>query len=131
VNIGAVFALCTSLLGAMFPLPRVLYAMANDGIIFKFLAIIHPRTMTPVLGTIISGLLTGQSALLSFIFKSPCKHVTNIFNCYSALLKLSSCQIVFYFPNYFQPSILLIYLFITMSNLYDFKILILIYHIYI
>ena len=59
VNIGAVFALCTSLLGAMFPLPRVLYAMASDGIIFKFLAKIHPRTVTPVLGTVLSGALTG------------------------------------------------------------------------
>ncbi|XP_058805379.1 high affinity cationic amino acid transporter 1 isoform X1 [Phymastichus coffea] len=64
VNIGAVFALCTSLLGAMFPLPRVLYAMASDGVIFKFLARVHPRTMTPVLGTLISGVLTGIMTLL-------------------------------------------------------------------
>lgn len=60
VNIGAVFALFTSLLGAMFPLPRVLYAMGSDGVIFKFLAKIHPKTMTPIFGTIISGLLTGE-----------------------------------------------------------------------
>ncbi|XP_023247415.1 cationic amino acid transporter 3 [Copidosoma floridanum] len=60
VNVGAVFALCTSLLGAMFPLPRVLYAMASDGVIFKFLAVVHPRTMTPLLGTMLSGILTGM-----------------------------------------------------------------------
>ena len=60
VNIGTVFALCTNLLGSMFPLPRVLYAMASDGIIFKFLAKIHPKTQTPVIGTIVSGLLTGN-----------------------------------------------------------------------
>ncbi|KAL7305123.1 hypothetical protein TKK_0002529 [Trichogramma kaykai] len=64
VNIGAIFALCTSLLGAMFPLPRVLYAMASDGVIFKFLAKVHPRTMTPVLGTVLSGVLTGIMTLL-------------------------------------------------------------------
>ncbi|XP_014224930.1 high affinity cationic amino acid transporter 1 [Trichogramma pretiosum] len=64
VNIGAIFALCTSLLGAMFPLPRVLYAMASDGVIFKFLARVHPRTMTPVLGTVLSGVLTGIMTLL-------------------------------------------------------------------
>lgn len=29
VSIGAIFALCTSLLGALFPLPRVLYAMGK------------------------------------------------------------------------------------------------------
>lgn len=64
VNIGAVFALFTSLLGAMFPLPRVLYAMGSDGVIFKILAKIHPKTMTPIFGTIISGLLTGLMTLI-------------------------------------------------------------------
>ncbi|XP_047370451.1 cationic amino acid transporter 3 isoform X4 [Vespa velutina] len=63
VNIGAIFALCTSLLGAMFPLPRVLYAMASDGIIFMWLSKVHSKTMTPILGTILSGLLAGIMAL--------------------------------------------------------------------
>ncbi|XP_011692166.1 PREDICTED: cationic amino acid transporter 3 isoform X3 [Wasmannia auropunctata] len=64
VNIGAIFALCTSLLGAMFPLPRVLYAMASDGIIFKILSKVHPKTMTPVYGTVLSGLLIGLMTLI-------------------------------------------------------------------
>ncbi|XP_036140854.1 uncharacterized protein LOC105835035 isoform X5 [Monomorium pharaonis] len=64
VNIGAIFALCTSLLGAMFPLPRVLYAMASDGIIFKTFSTVHPKTMTPVYGTVLSGLLIGLMTLV-------------------------------------------------------------------
>ncbi|XP_037908528.1 cationic amino acid transporter 3 isoform X3 [Hermetia illucens] len=64
VTIGAIFALCTSLLGAMFPLPRVLYAMANDGIIYKFLKTIHPFTKTPLKATILSGLLAAVMALI-------------------------------------------------------------------
>lgn len=64
VNVGAVFALCTSLLGAMFPLPRVLYAMANDGIIFKILSKVHSKTMTPIYGTLLSGLLSGLMTLV-------------------------------------------------------------------
>ncbi|EFN79321.1 Cationic amino acid transporter 3 [Harpegnathos saltator] len=64
VNVGAVFALCTSLLGAMFPLPRVLYAMASDGIIFKTLSKVHPKTMTPIRGTVLSGLLIGLMTLI-------------------------------------------------------------------
>lgn len=60
VTIGAIFALCTSLLGAMFPLPRVLYAMGNDGILFKKLAKVHNYTQTPLLATIISGLFAGK-----------------------------------------------------------------------
>ena len=64
VSIGAIFALCTSLLGAMFPLPRVLYAMGNDGIIFKFMKRVNARTQTPLIATILSGLLAATMALL-------------------------------------------------------------------
>ena len=59
VAVGALFGLSTSLLGAMFPLPRVIYAMANDGVIFKFLSNIHPKFQTPFTATIVSGVLTG------------------------------------------------------------------------
>lgn len=65
VSIGAIFGLCASLMGSMFPLPRVVYAMASDGLIFEFLGHINPRFKTPIYGTIIAGLLTG---LLSAIF---------------------------------------------------------------
>ena len=44
----------------MFPLPRILYAMANDGLLFRSLARIHPRTKTPLLATFLSGLLAGN-----------------------------------------------------------------------
>ncbi|XP_052870732.1 cationic amino acid transporter 3-like [Anopheles cruzii] len=64
VSIGAIFALCTSLLGAMFPLPRVLYAMSSDGIIYKKLQTVNPKTQTPVLATMLSGLLAAIMAAL-------------------------------------------------------------------
>lgn len=65
VTIGAIFGLCASLMGSMFPLPRVVYAMAIDGLIFEFLGKINQRFKTPVYGTIIAGTLTG---LLSALF---------------------------------------------------------------
>ncbi|XP_049872998.1 cationic amino acid transporter 3 [Pectinophora gossypiella] len=65
VTIGAIFALCTSLLGAMFPLPRVLYAMGSDGVLFRPFATVHQRTKTPLLATLISGLL---SAIMAGLF---------------------------------------------------------------
>lgn len=64
VSIGAIFALCTSLLGAMFPLPRVLYAMGSDGIIFRFLSKVSQKTKTPLLATILSGILAAFMALI-------------------------------------------------------------------
>lgn len=65
VSVGTIFALCTSLLGAMFPLPRILYAMGSDGIIYKFLSVVSRRTKTPLIATIISGIL---AAIMAMIF---------------------------------------------------------------
>lgn len=65
VSIGAIFGLVTSLFGALFPLPRIIYAMSSDGVIFRFLGKVNARFQTPVIGTIISGILT---ALMTLIF---------------------------------------------------------------
>lgn len=59
VSIGAVFGLCASLMGSMFPLPRVIYAMSIDGLLFHFMGAIHPRFKTPMIGTLLAGFLTG------------------------------------------------------------------------
>lgn len=65
VSVGAVFALCTSLLGAMYSLPRVLYAMASDGVLFRFMSRVNEKTKTPVIATLISGLF---SAIMAAVF---------------------------------------------------------------
>lgn len=44
----------------MFPTPRVIYAMADDGLLFGRLARIHARTHTPIAATIVSGILAGE-----------------------------------------------------------------------
>lgn len=64
VSVGAVFALFTSLLGAMFPLPRVLYAMSADGLLFNVFQRVNNKTKTPLLGTLISGFIAAVMALI-------------------------------------------------------------------
>lgn len=64
VSIGAVFALMTSLLGAMFPLPRVLYAMSSDGLLYSIFKRVNKRTQTPVYATLLAGLLAAILALV-------------------------------------------------------------------
>ncbi|KAG8271807.1 hypothetical protein J6590_054637 [Homalodisca vitripennis] len=81
VTIGGLFGLSASLFGGMFPLPRVVYAMSQDGLLFEFLSRVHPRFKTPFVGTIFSGILTGvavaccskyRSARLSTAAPSAC-----------------------------------------------------------
>ncbi|CAG5116315.1 unnamed protein product [Candidula unifasciata] len=64
VAFGTLLGITTSLLGSAFSCPRSVYAMAEDGLLFHFLAYIHPRTQTPIFAIIIFGLLAALMALL-------------------------------------------------------------------
>lgn len=64
VSVGAIFGLSSSALGGLFPLPRILYAMGSDGVIFSFFTRVNERTGTPIISCIFSGLITGILALI-------------------------------------------------------------------
>lgn len=64
IGVGAVFGLSASLLGSEFPLPRIIYAMACDGLLFRFLSRVNARTETPVIATIVPGVITAFFAMV-------------------------------------------------------------------
>ena len=64
VGIGAVCGLSSSLMGSLFPLPRIIYAMANDGLLFEPFRKISLRNDIPFVATIYPGILTSILALV-------------------------------------------------------------------
>ncbi|KAH7675232.1 Amino acid/polyamine transporter I protein [Dioscorea alata] len=64
VTTGAVLALCSTLLGSLLPQPRILMAMARDGLLPPFFSDLNKRTQVPVKSTILTGIC---SAVLAFI----------------------------------------------------------------
>ena len=65
IGTGAVAGLTASTASSMLPVPRLLYAMADDGLLFSFLAVVSKATNTPVFGTLITGIL---ASVLAFYF---------------------------------------------------------------
>jgi cationic amino acid transporter 1 len=63
VTSGAVLALCSTLMGSIMPQPRILMAMARDGLLPSFFADVSEKTQVPVKSTIITGIC---AASLSF-----------------------------------------------------------------
>ncbi|KAM6112203.1 LOW QUALITY PROTEIN: cationic amino acid transporter 4 [Pterocles gutturalis] len=65
VAAGSICAMNTVLLSNLFSLPRIVYAMAEDGLFFQVFSRVHPRTQVPVVGIVVFGLLM---ALLALVF---------------------------------------------------------------
>ncbi|XP_042054751.1 cationic amino acid transporter 2, vacuolar-like isoform X2 [Salvia splendens] len=63
VTIGACTALCSTLMGSMLPQPRILMAMARDGLLPSFFSEVNKKTQVPLKSTIVTGCL---AALLAF-----------------------------------------------------------------
>ncbi|XP_050717875.1 cationic amino acid transporter 2-like isoform X1 [Eriocheir sinensis] len=63
VAIGALAGLTVSMFGSMFSLPRIVYAMAKDGLVFKSLSNVWGVTGTPAVATIVFGLGAAVAAM--------------------------------------------------------------------
>ncbi|XP_044598884.1 cationic amino acid transporter 4 [Cotesia glomerata] len=64
ISIGALCGMTTTLFGSLFSLPRIIYAMASDGLIFSFLGRVNERTQLPIINLAISGVMCSVIALL-------------------------------------------------------------------
>lgn len=64
VAVGSICAMNTVLLSNLFSLPRIVYAMAEDGLFFSFFAKVNPVTKVPVNAILVFGLLMAVMALI-------------------------------------------------------------------
>ncbi|XP_032899702.1 cationic amino acid transporter 4 [Amblyraja radiata] len=65
VAVGSICAMNTVLLSNLFSLPRVAYAMAEDGLLFRVFSRLNPVTKVPVIGIVVFG---GLMAVLALVF---------------------------------------------------------------
>ncbi|CAF1036832.1 unnamed protein product [Rotaria sordida] len=65
ITLGAITGLTSSIIGSLFPLPRVLYSMSSDGLLFSIFGIISNKSRTAIYSTLIGGFI---SALMALIF---------------------------------------------------------------
>lgn len=64
VSLGAICGMTTTLFGSLFSLPRCMYAMATDGLLFSFLGDVNSKTQLPLTNVVISGLFSAVIALI-------------------------------------------------------------------
>ncbi|XVF56807.1 hypothetical protein PTKIN_Ptkin06aG0150100 [Pterospermum kingtungense] len=67
ITIGAVTALCSTLMGSILPQPRILMAMARDGLLPSFFSDVNKRAQVPIKSTLATGIV---AATLSFFMDS-------------------------------------------------------------
>ncbi|PSN48720.1 Cationic amino acid transporter 4 [Blattella germanica] len=65
VSLGALCGMTTTLFGSLFSLPRCMYAMAADGLLFSFLGSVNQKTQVPLTNLAVAGL---SSALIALVF---------------------------------------------------------------
>lgn len=69
ISVGALAGMTTTLFGSLFSLPRGVYAMAQDGLLFKIFARVNEKTQVPLVTIGVCGLFSAIVALLFDIEK--------------------------------------------------------------
>ena len=64
IAVGGMCGLTASMMGSIFPLPRTIYAMAKDGLLFSWMGQVNTWTNTPIIATWLAGMVAAILALL-------------------------------------------------------------------
>ncbi|XP_072035577.1 cationic amino acid transporter 2-like [Amphiura filiformis] len=64
VTLGGICGLITSLFGCIFAMPRYIYSMASDGLLYGCLGWVSERSKTPIIACLVCGTLSGVLGLM-------------------------------------------------------------------
>ncbi|XP_012558865.2 cationic amino acid transporter 2 isoform X1 [Hydra vulgaris] len=64
IGAGATFGLLGTTLVSLMPVPRMLYSMSQDGLLFEFFSKVNVKTQVPVYSTVISGIFVAFIAAI-------------------------------------------------------------------
>lgn len=96
ITIGAVTALCSTLMGSLLPQPRILMAMARDGLLPSFFSDLNRRTQVPVKATIVTGI--GAATLAFFMDVSQLAGMVSVGTLLAFTMVACSVLILRYVP---------------------------------
>jgi APA family basic amino acid/polyamine antiporter len=77
ISIGIAISALGFLSQATLTAPRVYYAMARDGLFFKSVAWVHPQSRSPVVATLLQGLLAVAIAITAYTRKNAFEQILN------------------------------------------------------
>ncbi|CAM0145787.1 unnamed protein product [Urochloa decumbens] len=101
VSSGAVLALIASLIGGILPQPRIIMAMARDGLVPPLFSVINRQTQVPILSTILTG--TCAAILAFFMDVSQLAGMVSVGTLLAFTIVAISVLVVRYAPPYEMP----------------------------
>ncbi|KAJ1295469.1 hypothetical protein BS78_01G226900 [Paspalum vaginatum] len=101
VSSGAVLALIASLIGGILPQPRIIMAMARDGLLPPLFSTVNRQTQVPILSTILTG--TCASILAFFMDVSQLAGMVSVGTLLAFTAVAISVLVVRYAPPYEMP----------------------------
>ncbi|XP_071034509.1 cationic amino acid transporter 4-like [Parasteatoda tepidariorum] len=97
VILGAVSGMATAIIGSLFALTRIVYAMADDGLLFSFCAIVNKKTKIPLKAMYIFSSLSG---ILTLIFDiNSLVEMLSIGTLFAYLIVSASVIVIRYRPD--------------------------------
>ncbi|KAL5547402.1 hypothetical protein UlMin_007089 [Ulmus minor] len=96
ITVGAVTALCSTLMGSLLPQPRILMAMARDGLLPPFFSEVNKRTQVPLKSTVATGI--GAAVLAFFMDVSQLAGMVSVGTLLAFTMVAISVLIVRYVP---------------------------------